>query len=105
MCTTFGPAILLSQPVVAGAGIENQRALVFQRIGERDHRLRAQVRNDERDAAFDMPLTCATNSRISRVLNDLECEFLLKEPTGRVVVADGEPRTGNAVVRRRNIEK
>jgi hypothetical protein len=39
------------------------------------------------------------------VLNNLECEFLLKEPTGHAVVADGEPRTGNAVVRRRNIEK
>ena len=39
------------------------------------------------------------------VLNDLERELLLEEPTGRVVVVDGEPRTGNAVVRRRNIEK
>jgi hypothetical protein len=98
-------AILLSQPVVTRAGIENQRALVFQRIGERDHRLRAQVRNDERDAAFDMPFDLRNQFSDITVLNDLECEFLLKEPTGRVVVADGEPRTGNAVVRRRNIEK
>jgi hypothetical protein len=47
---------------------------------------------------------CNQFSDIS-VLNDLECEFLLEKPTGRVVVVDGEPRTGNAVVRRRNIEK
>ena len=98
-------AILLAQPVVTRAGIENQRALVFQRIGERNRRLRAQVRNDERDAAFDMLFDLRNQFSDITVLNDLECEFLLEEPTGRIVVVDGEPRTGNAVVRRRNIEK
>ena len=98
-------AVLLSQAVVAGAGVENQGTQVFQRVGEADDRLRAHVGNDEGGSAFDVFFDLCNQFSNITVLNDRERELLLEEPPGRIVVVDGEPCTGNAVICRRNIEK
>ena len=99
------PAILLPQPVVARAGIEDQRPPVLQRVGERDHRLRARVGNDEGSTPFDVLFDLRNQLPDVAALDDLERELLLEEPAGRVVVVDGKPRAGNAIVLRRHIKK
>jgi hypothetical protein len=99
------PAILLSQPVIARADIENQRPLVLQRIGKLNHRLRARVGNDERNTVFDMFFDLGNQLPDVALLDDLERELLPDEPTGRVVVVDGKPCTGHAFVRWRHVKK
>ena len=105
VCTTFGRQSRSRNRSSLEPALRISASRPFERIGERDHRLRAGVGDDEGNARFD-PLLDLRNQLLGlAAVDDLEREFLLQEPTGGVVVVDGEPCSGNAIVRRRHIEK
>src|SRR5262245_8395087 len=101
----IGPAIALSQPIVAGAGIEDQYIAALQRVRKRDHRLRAGVDGDKGHPRLNT-LSDLRNQFLSvGALDDLERELLLQELTGGVVVVDRKLRAGSAVILRPQVKK
>ena len=99
------PAILLAQPVVGRAGIEDQRGPVLERIGERKRSARARIRDHEGGAVLDLLPDLRDQLSDIAVLHHLEREVLLEEPAGGVVVVDGEPCARNTVIGRRDVEQ
>ena len=95
----IGAAILLAEPVVGRAGVQQHGSAITQRVGNFQQRIRRKVGDDEAIAAGEV------RCRLGGVLTVLEPDFLqgetlIEELSGRVVVLDREARAGNAVVLR-----
>src|SRR4051794_28169874 len=93
----IGPAILLAQPIVDRANVQQHGSTIAKRVGRLQQRVRWQIGNDVAVAA----------GKFGRRLYDVvtvletklfEAEVLIEESSGGVVVIDGEAGAGNAVI-------
>ena len=93
----IGAAILLAQPVVDRAGIEQHGPAIAQRIGRLQQRVGRQIGDDEAIAVGEGG--CGLGDILAILEpNLLQGEALIEELAGGVVVLDREARAGDAVI-------
>ena len=95
-----GPAVLLAQPVVARADVEEKQAALACGVGGLEQHLRGKVGDDQRDAAIGKLRHRSCGVVPAFEARRLDRERLVEELTGCIVILDRELRTGDAVVGR-----
>ena len=99
-----GAAILLAQPVVDRAGIQQQRSAIAKRVGGLQQIVRRKVGNDEAGARGKR--CCGLRDVFIVPEPDfLQREVLIEEFARGVVVLDGKARAGKAVVLGRQFDE
>jgi hypothetical protein len=98
--TTF----FFAQDVVGCSYVEDQHTVFPREVGDRQQLPSRNVGKDVAVTLFDHVLERRHDIRIRPHLGDVEGEFLIEEPAGRVVVADRHFSAGDALVARRYIE-
>ena len=91
-------AVLLAQPVIRRAGIEEQEATRAAGIGRLEQHVGGQIGDDERDAAIGKLRHRGGGIVPACEAHRLDRERLVQELAGRVVVFDGKLRAGDAVI-------
>ena len=100
-----GAAILLAQPVVVRAGIEEKQAALASGVGGLEQHLRGKVGDDQRDAAIGKLRHRRCGIVAAFEACRLNRERLVEELAGGVVILDRELRAGDAVVGRGLLER
>jgi hypothetical protein len=97
-------ALLLAQPVIRRADIEQHDILTLRRVRERQHRVGRRVDQNEPRAPRDQRVEGCDGVAARGHGFGGEREGLLHEAAGRIVVVEPDLRPGHAVVGRRIIE-
>ena len=93
----IGAAILLAQPVVDRAGVQQHGSAIAQRVGGLQQRVGGKIGDDEAVAAGER--RCRLGDIVTVLEPNLfQREVLIEELAGGVVVLDREARAGDAVV-------
>ena len=99
-----GAAILLAQPVVDGAGVQQQRPAIAERIGCLQQIVRRKVGNDE--AVARGKRRCGFCDVVILLEPDFfQREALVEEFPGGVVVLDSQAGAGHSVVLGRQFDE
>ena len=100
-----GAAVLLAQPVVDRADVEEEKAARAARIGRLEQRVRRQIGDDERDAALRNGRNGGRGIVLVLEPRLLQHEMLVQELAGGVVVVDRQFGAGQAVIGGRHVEQ
>ena len=93
----IGAAILLAQPVVDRAGIEQHGSAIAERVGGLQQRVRGKIGDDEAVMAGER--RCRLGDVVIVLEADLlQREMLIEKLAGGIVVLDRKPRAGDAVI-------
>ena len=93
-----GAAVLLAQSIVERADIEEQKLACGTCVGSLEQRVRRQIDDHQRYAAFRQRHRRSHGIGASLESDIFQRELLIKEPPRRVVVVDREPRTRHPII-------
>lgn len=100
-----GAAVLLAQPFVRRAVVDDDGVLALDGVGELQKRCRRHVGEDEMRACIDLFDDLLDELGGIVILNLVEAELLVHEAAGGVVVGNRELGTGDAEIGGREVEK
>ena len=100
-----GAAVLLAQPLVGRSDVEQQQPPLAAGIGRREQGIRGKVGEHEGNVLLGEIRGRGTRIVLAGESHFLKIEMLVEEFSGRIVVLDAEPGSGQAVVGGRHVEQ